>query len=184
MLKQRVFQIAVIFAAFMIINLTVHSGERCNRPTDVDSSIGANTGAYGHAEVVGVGWWESDNNWHYAGISVWGYVENLFGFGAIGATIKCQFWVVELTEDFDYKAQWYAMPIFEISAQIDPCECFMPSNHLDALSFRGGDWLEGKIARAETSITVQATAAGRRGAQQTDEWFAWGCVDKEFPDLN
>ena len=174
MLKQRVFQIAVILAAFMMLNLTVYSGEPCNRPTDVDSSIGANTGAYGHAEVVYVGWWEA-NNRHHAGISVWGYVENLFGFGAIGATIKCQFFVIELNDRFEFKSEWYAMPIHVVSAQIDPCECFMPSNHLDTLSFHGGDWLERKKVRAETSITVQATAG-----RQTDEWFAWGCVDIEF----
>ncbi len=182
MLKQKVFQIAVIFAAFMMLNLTVYSGEPCNRPTDVDRGFGENSGADGHAEVVYTGWWES-GNFHYAGITLWGSVHNTSP-DRVGVTIKCQFFVIELTEDFDFKAQWYAMPIFQISGAIDQGETFMPSPHLDALAFRGGDWLAGKKVRAESSITVQAISHKRQPQAKPDEWFAWGCVDKEFPRLN
>ncbi len=179
MLKQRVFQIAAICAAFMMLNLTVYSGERCDRPTDVDRGFGENSGADGHAEVVGVGFWMVDNHRHYAGTSLWGYVHNTSP-DRVGVTIKCQFFVIELTENFNFKAQWYAMPIFQISGAIDQGETFMPSPHHDALVFRGGNWLRNRIVRAETSITVQAISHKRQPRAKPDEWFAWGCVDKKF----
>ncbi len=177
MLKQKIFQIAVIFAAFMIFNLTAHSGEPCNKSSDVDNGVGTATGAYGHAEVVYVGWWESDNR-HYAGVTLWGYVENLMGPGKIVASIKYDFWVVELTQNFNFKDAWYTPPAHLIVKQLDLCESLIPSSHTDSTSFRAGKWLDNRIARAETRVTVQATT-GERGAS-ADEWVATGCVDIVF----
>ncbi len=176
MLKQRVFQIAVIFAAFMMLNLTVHSGEPCNRPTDVDSGVRPNTGAFGHAEVIDLGFWR-DGNHHYTSVTLWGYVENV-SLEKISASILYDYRVIELTPDYNFKHQWYAPPITVVADQLDPGESLMPSSYTNGLRFRGGDWLKGLIVRAETMIKIEATT-GKRGAQ-TDEWFAWGCVDKEF----
>lgn len=177
MLKQKVFQIAVIFAAFMIISLTVHSGEPCNRSTDVDSGIGANTGAFGHAEVLDLGFWRWWDIGYYTSVTLYGYVENR-GMEKIHASILYDYRVIELNENFNFKHQWYAPPIEVVADQLDPGESLMPSSYTNGLKFRGGKWLEGLIVRAETMIKVEATT-GKRGAQ-TDEWFAWGCVDKEF----
>ncbi|RKU09028.1 hypothetical protein C6501_15890 [Candidatus Poribacteria bacterium] len=178
MLKQRVFQIAVIFAAFMMLNLTVHSGEPCNRSTDVDSGVRPNTGAYGYAEVIEVGWYKRGND-YYANVTLWGYVENIMGPGTISAAILYDFRVIELTPNFNFKAQWYVAPIEVITAQLDPCESLMPSSYTNGLHLRGGDWLARKIVRAETMIKAEARA-GKRG-ELVDEWVATGCVDKVFP---
>ncbi len=178
MLKQRVFQIAAICAAFMMLNLTVYSGEPCNRPTDVDSGVGENTGVSGHAEVIDLGFWESWDNLHYyTSVTLWGYVENT-SLEKIFASILYDFRVIELTKNFNFKDQWYVPPITVIADRLDPGESLMPSSYTNGLRFRKGDWLKGKIVRAETMIKTEATT-GKRGASP-DEWFAWGCVDMVF----
>ncbi len=176
MLKQRVFQIAVIFAAFMMFNLTVHSGERCNRPTDVDSGVRPNTGTFGHAEVVGLGWYKRGND-YYANVTLWGYVENV-SLEKISASVLYDFRVIELTPNFNFKAQWYVPPITVVADQLDPGETLMPSSYTNGLMVPGGDWLQGIVARTETMI--QAEARGGKRGQLVDVWFAWGCVDIEF----
>ena len=180
MLKQRVFQIAVILAALMMINLTVYSGESCNRPTDVDSGVRPNTGVFGHAEVVEVGWYKRGNN-YFANVTLWGYVENV-SLEKISASVLYDFRVIELTPNFNFKAQIYVPPITVVADQLDPGETLMPSSYTNGMMVPGGDWLAGTIYRAETMI--QAEARGGKRGQLVDVWVAWGCVDIEFPDNN
>ena len=162
MLYHKSFAIAILIVALALFSSVGYS-ELCNKPSDIDSGFGENTGAFGHAEVVELGWWDG-----YSSTTQWGYVTN-HGAENVVYSIRFEYRVVELTKRHTFRQQLYVAPIQVVTGQLEPDET--ASSTFTNGYYYDERWARGRILRAEARTVVSA---------DEDEWEATGCVDIEF----
>ena len=154
MLYHKSFAIATLIMALALFSFAGYS-DACNRSSDIDSGVGEHTMAFGHAEVVLLGWWDG-----YSSTTQWGYVTNNDAENIV-YSIRFEYRVVELTRRRTFRQQLYVAPIQVVTGQLAPGETasstFTNGYHYDE------DWARGRILRAEARTVVSA---------DEDEWEA------------
>ncbi len=175
MFTRRIFQLTAILAVYTLLFIpsnNLFGGESCNKPSDLHSGSGKNSDAYGHAEVIILGWWG-----HSANVTSWGYVNNCSD-KEITCSLRFEFWVVRLNNNFEFlDAQHPPFPPQFDQRQLDPGE-IATSSYTYGYTITDEKWAAGKTFRAETITSVSARTVGRGNDQ--DQWEATGCVDVTF----
>lgn len=170
MLYHRSFAIATLIVALALLCSVGYSDEHCNRSSHVDSGIGVHSGAYGHAEVVSLGWWDG-----YAGTTQVGSVTNNLHDEDITYAIVFSFRVVEIDDEGNWVRTLYEPPLEIVFDTLAP-QATAESPYTNAYHY-DEDWVRGRTLRAEAQTEV---SAGLIGGDDHDFWTATACVDMVF----
>ncbi len=166
MLYHKSFVIAFFIVALVLFSFAGYS-EDCDKSSDIDSGWGENTWAFGHAEIVLLGFW--DGNCDTTG---WGYVTDDWLLGNIYFSARYEF-KVHLKNANGTFSVLFNPPIQWSGYALDP-GATGSSTYTMGYSINER-LLKGRTLRGEARAVVSASRIDRPDIQ--DEWEARGCVE-------
>ena len=162
MLYHKSYTIPTLIIAIVLLCSVSYSAD------DVDSGVGIHSGAFGHAEVVDVGWYDG-----YSSTTQWGYVFNNLHHDEISYLIVFQYRIVEVTKAGEFVEEWLNKG--------DSADGDVPGRETRGTPFAWNwyydeVWAITRTIRAEAKVEVSAWFGGG----EIDIWRATACQEKTF----